>query len=189
MEMTLRDTARGRALAAMGYRVIRVTWEEVMFGWPGARGQILEMVRRGDHPGRADGNGDREAGTLSGVNELPPSSKYVARGGEPVSDADRSDLNTRLNDAFAEGRIDEPTFQSHLDLVYRARSLGELVPVVRDLPARPAYRTPDIGPEAGVAPGELAPHRSMAPRTTFGLAIGGGAIVLVLLILAVILVF
>lgn len=137
----------------------------------------------------AAGWGDRGAGSLSGVNELPPSSKYIARGGEPVSDADRSELNTRLNDAFAEGRIDPSTFQSHLDLVYRARSLGELVPVVRDLPVRPAYRTPDIGPEAGLAPGELAPHRSLAPRTTFGLAVGGGVIVLVLLILAAILIF
>lgn len=135
------------------------------------------------------GCGDQEAGSLSGVNELPPSSKYIARGNEPVSDADRSDLNTRLNDAFAEGRIDEPAFQSHLDLVYRARTLGELVPVVRDLPARPVYRAPDIGPEAGTAPGELVPHRAMTPRMTFGLAAGGGAIVLVLLILAAILIF
>lgn len=43
------DRRRDRALAAMGYRVVRVTWEEVMFDWPALTDQILAMVRRGDH--------------------------------------------------------------------------------------------------------------------------------------------
>ncbi|AXE38152.1 DUF1707 SHOCT-like domain-containing protein [Acidipropionibacterium virtanenii] len=123
------------------------------------------------------------------MNELPPSSRYVARAAEPVTDADRSDLNTRLNDAYSEGKIDEPTFREGLDSVYSAVTLGELVPVVERLPARKTYTDPDLGPQSDVAPGELAPHRTLAPSTTLWMAVGGGALVLVLLILAVILVF
>jgi very-short-patch-repair endonuclease len=33
----------------MGYRVLRITWEEVMFGWEEVEQQILAIVRRGDH--------------------------------------------------------------------------------------------------------------------------------------------
>lgn len=123
------------------------------------------------------------------MNELPPSSRYVARATEPVTDADRSDLNTQLNDAFSEGGIDEPTFREGLDTVYSATTLGELVPVVQRLPARQTYAEPALGTESDVAPGELTPHRTLAPSATLWMAIGGGALVLVLLILAVVLIF
>ncbi|AZZ38917.1 endonuclease domain-containing protein [Acidipropionibacterium jensenii] len=43
------DRVRDRRLLALGYRVMRLTWEDVMFGWPQAQEQILTVVRRGDH--------------------------------------------------------------------------------------------------------------------------------------------
>ncbi|MCI1747398.1 MAG: endonuclease domain-containing protein [Acidipropionibacterium sp.] len=43
------DRIRDRRLAELGYRELRVTWEEVMFGWEGVEQQILAMVHRGDH--------------------------------------------------------------------------------------------------------------------------------------------
>ncbi|AXE38151.1 endonuclease domain-containing protein [Acidipropionibacterium virtanenii] len=49
LENYRKDRRRDRALVAMGYRVMRITWEEVMFGWAEVEAQILEIVRRGDH--------------------------------------------------------------------------------------------------------------------------------------------
>lgn len=43
------DRVRDRRLAELGYRELRVTWEEVMFGWEAVERQILAMVHRGDH--------------------------------------------------------------------------------------------------------------------------------------------
>lgn len=43
------DRVRDRRLAELGYRELRVTWEEVMFGWEEVERQILAMVHRGDH--------------------------------------------------------------------------------------------------------------------------------------------
>lgn len=43
------DRRRDRTLVAMGYRVLRITWEEVMFGWKEVEQQIRAIVRRGDH--------------------------------------------------------------------------------------------------------------------------------------------
>lgn len=122
-------------------------------------------------------------GSLGGVNELPPSSRYVARASEPVTDADRSEINARLNDAFSAGRLDEVAYQRQLDALYAATTLGELAPVVSGLPTRPTYDTPsivDVG--AAPPPGELTPHRSMSPALIGGL-IGGGAVVVLLLLL------
>ncbi|AMS05059.1 DUF1707 domain-containing protein [Acidipropionibacterium acidipropionici] len=123
------------------------------------------------------------------MNELPPSSKYVARAAEPVTDADRADLNTWLNDAYSDGKIDESTFREGLDTVYSAATLGDLVPVVAGLPTRQTYAEPALGTESSTAPGELTPHRALAPSTTLWLAVGGGVLVLLLLILAVVLIF
>lgn len=43
------DRRRDRRLAELGYREIRVTWEEVMFGWQEVERQILAIVHRGEH--------------------------------------------------------------------------------------------------------------------------------------------
>lgn len=52
-----------------------------------------------------------------------------------ASDADRDAVASRLGAAHAEGRLDAAELQERLDSVYAARTLGELVPLTRDLPA------------------------------------------------------
>lgn len=57
-----------------------------------------------------------------------------------ASDAERERIAERLRDAVAEGRLDMDEFGERLDAAYKARTRGELEPLVRDLPA------PDGGP-------------------------------------------
>jgi hypothetical protein len=78
-------------------------------------------------------------------------------GAEPAmraSDADREAVAATLNEALAVGRLDPVEFQSRLDATFAARTLAELEPITRDLPA--------------VAPGESA-SRPDAGSTRKGL--------------------
>lgn len=43
------DRRRDLALHALGYRVVRLSYRQVMEGWDGAEQVILSMIRRGDH--------------------------------------------------------------------------------------------------------------------------------------------
>ncbi|MEU7034210.1 DUF1707 domain-containing protein [Streptomyces sp. NPDC046237] len=52
-----------------------------------------------------------------------------------ASDADRDRIADILRDAMAEGRIDAEEHSERIDAVYRAKTVGELEPIVRDLPA------------------------------------------------------
>ncbi|MFF8842728.1 DUF1707 domain-containing protein [Streptomyces sp. NPDC015127] len=52
-----------------------------------------------------------------------------------ASDADRDRIADILRDALAEGRLDAEEHSERIDAVYRAKTLGELEPLVRDLPA------------------------------------------------------
>ncbi|MCX5392939.1 DUF1707 domain-containing protein [Streptomyces sp. NBC_00094] len=75
-----------------------------------------------------------------------------------ASDADRDRIADILGDALAEGRIDPEEHSDRIDAVYRAKTVGELEPIVSDLPGsrtrrepEPAYvPVPDDDPE-GVA--------------------------------------
>jgi hypothetical protein len=51
-----------------------------------------------------------------------------------ASDADRDRIADILRDALAEGRLDAAEHSERLDRVYAAKTLGELEPLVRDLP-------------------------------------------------------
>lgn len=51
-----------------------------------------------------------------------------------ASDAERERVAEVLRDALAEGRLGMEEFQERLDSAYQARTRGELVPLVRDLP-------------------------------------------------------
>ncbi|MGW2561740.1 DUF1707 SHOCT-like domain-containing protein [Streptomyces sp. NPDC001514] len=51
-----------------------------------------------------------------------------------ASDAERERIAERLREAVAEGRLDMEEFGERLDAAYKARTHGELVPLVRDLP-------------------------------------------------------
>jgi hypothetical protein len=52
-----------------------------------------------------------------------------------ASDAEREQIAERLREAVAEGRLDMDEFGERLDATYKARTHGELMPLVRDLPA------------------------------------------------------
>ncbi|MFI6641573.1 DUF1707 domain-containing protein [Streptomyces sp. NPDC050504] len=52
-----------------------------------------------------------------------------------ASDAERERIADALRDAVAEGRLDMTEFEQRLEAAYKARTHGELEPLVRDLPA------------------------------------------------------
>lgn len=52
-----------------------------------------------------------------------------------ASDADRDRIADILREALAEGRLDAEEHSDRIDSVYRAKTMGELEPLVRDLPA------------------------------------------------------
>jgi hypothetical protein len=58
-----------------------------------------------------------------------------AEGDLRASDADRERVAAALRDAYAEGRLDAEEHSQRLDAAYAAKTLGELVPLTRDLPA------------------------------------------------------
>ncbi|MDF6020792.1 DUF1707 domain-containing protein [Streptomyces sp. JH34] len=63
-----------------------------------------------------------------------------------ASDAERERVAETLREAVAEGRLEMDEFEQRLDAAFKARTHGELVPLVRDLPV-PA------GPVAGAVAG------------------------------------
>ncbi len=73
----------------------------------------------------------------------------VAEGDIRASDADRDRVAAILREALAEGRLDPQEHAERIDTVYRAKTMGELEPVVRDLPAADAGRA-QPGPDAYV---------------------------------------
>ncbi|WP_328689675.1 DUF1707 domain-containing protein [Streptomyces caniferus] len=64
-----------------------------------------------------------------------PAPAAVAEGDIRASDADRDRVAEILREALAEGRLDPEEHAERIDTVYRAKTMGELEPVVRDLPA------------------------------------------------------
>ncbi|GLF94425.1 DUF1707 SHOCT-like domain-containing protein [Streptomyces yaizuensis] len=73
-----------------------------------------------------------------------------------ASDADRDRIADILRDALAEGRLDAEEHSERIDAVYRAKTMGELQPLVQDLPAvrpasAPSGRPAPAGPQG---PGE-----------------------------------
>jgi hypothetical protein len=52
-----------------------------------------------------------------------------------ASDADRDRIADILREALAEGRLDSEEHSERIDSVYRAKTVAELEPLVRDLPA------------------------------------------------------
>jgi hypothetical protein len=62
------------------------------------------------------------------------SGKPTAEADLRASDADRDRISDILREALAEGRLDAAEHSERLDQVYAAKTLGELEPLVRDLP-------------------------------------------------------
>lgn len=79
----------------------------------------------------------------------PPAGTGTAAGAAPdlrASDADRDRVADILRDALAEGRLDAAEHSERLDRVYAAKTVGELEPLVRDLPAGVAAAAPAPAP-------------------------------------------
>lgn len=112
-------------------------------------------------------------------SELPISSPYRSTPGETVSEAERNQLNTRLNAAYTSGSLEPEDYQSRLDQLFAARTLGELVPVVTGLPPLQTYDDPAMVVSSGGQPGQLAPSRD-ASRVTL-LVVAGVAVAVVLI--------
>ncbi len=65
-----------------------------------------------------------------------------------AADADRESIAERLRKGHAEGRLEMTEFQERLERCYRAKTIGELRELVRDLPPER-----QVGPPAGGLPG------------------------------------
>ncbi|WP_149184189.1 DUF1707 domain-containing protein [Streptomyces sp. TRM49041] len=84
-----------------------------------------------------------------------------------ASDADRDRIADILREALAEGRLDTEEHAERVDAAYRAKTVAELEPLVRDLPAtRQAPGVPAAaqahgqGHGYGYGPGETADGRA-----------------------------
>ncbi|MFC4607854.1 DUF1707 domain-containing protein [Streptomyces maoxianensis] len=74
-----------------------------------------------------------------------------------ASDADRDRIADILRDALAEGRLDAEEHSERIEAVYRAKTVGELEPIVQDLPAtrrRPDATSYAYGPEEPAGPAD-----------------------------------
>ncbi|MFH9606629.1 DUF1707 domain-containing protein [Streptomyces sp. NPDC017448] len=79
----------------------------------------------------------------------PPPAEAPAADGLRASDADRDRIADILREAMAEGRLTADEHAERVDLVYRAKTVGELQPLIRDLPASSA---------STARPGEQQPY-------------------------------
>ncbi len=101
-----------------------------------------------------------------------PAPPAVAEGDIRASDADRDRIAEILREALAEGRLDPEEHAERIDAVYRAKTMGELEPVVRDLPAAGGSRPqPDQG---GYAYGSAAPAADQNLVAIFSAAVRKG---------------
>ncbi|MFE7188493.1 DUF1707 domain-containing protein [Kitasatospora sp. NPDC057541] len=109
----------------------------------------------------------------------PPAHAPVAQAEMRASDADRERVAELLRDAYAEGRLDVEEHAERIEAAYAAKTLGELVPLTRDLPVHReiSFEKPPLGapePAAGPRPeGPVRlPARNEAPTM---LAVFGGS--------------
>lgn len=112
------------------------------------------------------------------MSSLPPSSRYVQNPDSLVDDSERESLAERLSDAYTDGRLPQDDYMDALDAVYRARTLGELAPVVANLPA-PSTKVPAIVATGSLPAGQVAPARNVLRPAL--LATAGGLVLLLLL--------
>lgn len=98
---------------------------------------------------------------MGSMSNLPPSSKYLQRSHEAVDETEREHLTRRLNDAFEDGRLDQQDYLAQLDIVYGAETLGDLIPVVEDLPAAKEVVPVGVDYPTTVAAGEVNTSRNV----------------------------
>lgn len=79
-----------------------------------------------------------------------------------AGDADRERTAELLRRAHTEGRLDLDEFDTRLDQAYRAKTLGELAELTRDLPVAAPQPAPGPAQVPATAEGsELLPHRDL----------------------------
>lgn len=92
-----------------------------------------------------------------------------------ASDAERERVAEILREAVAEGRLEMEEFEQRLDATYKARTHGELVPIVRDLPGVGAAVAPVAAGRPGAGSMARWPDRIGKPATSGGgFALWGG---------------
>ncbi|MFJ7997304.1 DUF1707 domain-containing protein [Streptomyces sp. NPDC096310] len=85
-----------------------------------------------------------------------------------ASDAEREQVAERLREAMAEGRLTLEEFDERLGVAYQARTHGELVPLVRDLP-EPGTTTDVVrAADRDAAPGIWVDRVGREPATSKG---------------------
>ncbi|MBV7244554.1 MULTISPECIES: DUF1707 domain-containing protein [Streptomyces] len=77
---------------------------------------------------------------------VPPPAEALGGDGIRASDADRDRTADILREAMAEGRLTADEHAERIDLVYRAKTVGELQPLVRDLPVSSGSTAENQGP-------------------------------------------
>ncbi|WP_238153953.1 DUF1707 SHOCT-like domain-containing protein [Streptomyces xinghaiensis] len=92
--------------------------------------------------------------------------------GMRASDRDRDRTADILREALAEGRLTAEEHSERIDLVYRARTVGELEPLVGDLPAQSG---PDREPYRPAPRPGGAPHSATNAASENLVAVFGGA--------------
>lgn len=114
------------------------------------------------------------------MDEIPPSENN-----EPsqmrASDAERDAVAARLREAFAEGRLDADEHTERLDKAYGAKTTGDLVPLLADLPDAHGGTVEKL-PKATPAEGSSAPiygasrivDKQPTSRFSFALMSGSG---------------
>jgi uncharacterized membrane protein len=88
-----------------------------------------------------------------------------ANAGMRASDRDRAVIETVLADAFAEGRLTREEYDERTGTALASRTLGELVPLISDLPVGPTPRSGSRNLHNGVAHG----WRAERPEALLGL--------------------
>lgn len=121
------------------------------------------------------------------MSELPISSPYRSTPDVAVSDAEREQLSARLNTAFADGALGPDDYQSRLDTLFAASTLGQLVPVVDGLPPATTYDSPAMVAPGTGRPGEVSEARD-ARKVSLGVLVAlVAAVVLIVLLVVVVL--
>ena len=95
-------------------------------------------------------------------------------------------LSKRVSDAFADGRMESDSYRHSMDVTYGAKTLGDLVPVVEQLPAA-ALETPAIVGEGKLPAGQTGEIH--APARIGMVAVGAVAGVVTLLAIVAVFLF
>ncbi|WP_156754038.1 DUF1707 SHOCT-like domain-containing protein [Actinokineospora pegani] len=77
-----------------------------------------------------------------------------------ASNTDRERYAKVLHDAMADGRLTVTEMEERLDVVYAAKTFGELQPVLRDLPGQELVQVPQNPPVPHLPGTTPAPHQS-----------------------------